>query len=337
MEEEVMSEAIVVTTIFSPSKAVAQFAALPRRTVFVAGDKKTPADWACRGARFISLSMQQESQFETLRMAPVNHYARKMAGYLYAMLEGCDAIVDTDDDNAPKEAWGFPPGCGSFDEVSTTSPFVNVYSYFTKARIWPRGFPINLISRKETRVSNLVRKEVRVGIWQGLADGDPDVDAIYRLTDNSPCYFDDRPPIVLPVGCVCPFNSQNTLFAGGEVYPLLYLPAFVSFRFTDILRGLVAQPILWSRQLRLGFTAATVVQVRNEHDYLKDFESEVPCYLFAEKIVEWVRAKVSSTLSVSENLMAAYEELHRHGVVKTQELRLLAAWLKDVAQLQSKA
>ena len=40
----------------------------------------------------------------------------------------------------------------------------------------------------------------------------------------------------------------------------MYLPTFVTFRFTDILRSYVAQPIMWNAGYRLGFTNATVTQ-----------------------------------------------------------------------------
>ena len=69
-----------------------------------------------------------------------------------------------------------------------------------------------------------------------------------------------------------------------EFFPLLYLPSFVTFRFTDILRGFVAQPILWKAGFNLGFTEATVFQERNAHNYVRDFESEIPMYLHTEKI-----------------------------------------------------
>ena len=51
----------------------------------------------------------------------------------------------------------------------------------------------------------------------------------------------------------------------------MYLPAFVSFRFTDILRGYVAQRIMWDYGLRLGFLPPNVFQKRNEHDLMADF------------------------------------------------------------------
>lgn len=78
---------------------------------------------------------------------------------------------------------------------------------------------------------------------QGLADENPDVDAIYRLTNDTPCYFDERAPVVLEAGTLCPFNSQNTA-TRRELFPLLYMPVFITFRFTDILRGLAAYEAL---------------------------------------------------------------------------------------------
>jgi hypothetical protein len=176
------------------------------------------------------------------------------------------------------------------------------------------------------------QKTVKVGVWQGLADGDPDVDAIYRLTDNRPCYFRERDPLVLGRGTFAPFNSQNTLFFQ-ELFPLLYLPAHVTFRFTDILRGLVAQPIMWEAGYQLGFTSATVVQERNPHDYLKDFESEIPCYLLAQKVVDVVSASVRKSVGISDNLFNAYEALLKKDIVRAEELGVLTAWLEDIRTL----
>ena len=161
--------------------------------------------------------------------------------------------------------------------------WVNIYHHFSDQPIWPRGLPLRNINDSRDKLQWQKEKiNQRIGIWQGLADEDPDVDAIYRLTSNTPCIFQKKEPVVLEKGTVCPFNSQNTAIQK-ELFPLLFLPSFVTFRFTDILRGIIAQPILWQHDYRLGFTEATVVQKRNEHDYFKDFESEVPMYLHTEK------------------------------------------------------
>jgi hypothetical protein len=169
-------------------------------------------------------------------------------------------------------------------------------------------------------------KKLQVGIWQGLADEDPDVDAIYRLTSDTPCIFQKRGSVVLEKATVCPFNSQNTAFRK-ELFPLLFLPSFVTFRFTDILRGIIAQPILWQHDYRLGFTEATVVQKRNVHDYFKDFESEVPMYLHIEKSLDAVN-KAMGSAAVKDNLYNAYEALLKIGVVNEKEMDVLGEWMK---------
>ncbi|MBA2242315.1 MAG: DUF288 domain-containing protein, partial [Chthoniobacterales bacterium] len=236
---------------------------------------------------------------------------------------------DTDDDNIPKAGWGWPETSGAFETTAEDLGFINVYRAFTREPIWPRGFPLERIKLPEAEPAKGQPKQVKIGIWQGLADGDPDVDAIYRLTSDAPCYFDGRPPLVLGAGTWSPFNSQNTMFVR-ELFPLLYLPAFVTFRFTDILRGLIAQPILWAAGYNLGFTSATVVQERNPHNYLKDFESELPCYLLVQQVADTVAATVRSGASIADNLVSSYEALLSRGVVKPEELRALHAWLLDL-------
>ena len=145
--------------------------------------------------------------------------------------------------------------------------------------------------------------------------------------------FDKGPPIVLAKGTWCPFNSQNTLCTRPELFPLLYLPAFVTFRFTDILRGYVAQPILQAAGYRLGFTCATVFQERNEHDLMRDFKDEI--LLPPRKKVHGDRGSSCSRQVVHHrhNLLTAYKALHAEGIVPDEELPLLEAWIEDVSNL----
>ncbi len=325
---------IVITSIFAPTEAVTKFAALPDYRLVVAGDKKSPADWQAAGVSYLDVPAQEALGFRLSEKLPFNHYGRKMMGYLHAIREGATVIVDTDDDNIPYEDWAFPALEGTFATAPADKGFINIYKNFTSHHIWPRGYPLDLILNKEHNLKEeeLQPQEAKIGIWQGLADSDPDVDAIYRLIDNTEIFFDKRDPIVLPEGTLCPFNSQNTLVRR-ELFPLLYLPAYVTFRFTDILRGLVAQPIMWAHGYRLGFTQATVLQVRNPHDYVKDFESEIPCYLHPNRVIAAVTRAISPDNTVSENLRRAYAELATENIVSAEELELLELWLTDLAAL----
>ncbi|SHL54076.1 STELLO glycosyltransferase family protein [Hymenobacter psychrotolerans] len=325
---------IVITSIFAPTKAVNKFATLPDYQLVVAGDRKSPAQWEAENVVYLSVQDQENMGMRMAEKLPFNHYGRKMMGYLHAMQQGAQIIIDTDDDNIPYDGWEFPAMEGEFATSQADRGFVNIYKNFTSHHIWPRGYPLDLILNQDHNIKEdeLTPQAAKIGIWQGLADSDPDVDAIYRLVDNTEVFFDKRAPIVLAEGTLCPFNSQNTAVRR-ELFPLLYLPAYVTFRFTDILRGLVAQPILWAHGYRLGFTEATVLQERNPHDYVKDFESEIPCYLHPNKVIEVVKSRISPDNSVSENLLRAYQGLQEVGIVSAQEVELLQLWLQDVAAL----
>lgn len=320
---------IIMTSINAPTEAVRKFGALSDWQLVVVGDKKTPSDWACEGVKFLSADEQASLGYSILEHLPWNHYGRKMIGYLYAIQQGAEIIVDTDDDNIPFDSWTWPTNEASFKTIDVDG-FYNIYREYTDDFVWPRGYPLNLIRSGSKAEPQL--KEQKVGVWQYLADEDPDVDAIYRLVFDKPITFNDGDPLVLEKGTICPFNSQNTLFQK-ELFPLLYLPAHVTFRFTDILRGLVAQPVMWTHDYKLGFGPASVVQKRNPHDYMKDFISEIPVYTHCEKVVELVQASLKPGQTLSENLQTAYEVLYEHEIVTKEELLLVEAWLADIKKV----
>ena len=322
-----MKKFIVITSIFKPTQAIESFSSLKDHQLIVVGDKKTPADWRYDNVIYLNVEDQLALSSSLANAIPYNHYGRKMLGYVYALKQGAEIIIDTDDDNIPYDGWKFPAFEGEFTSSAKDLGWVNIYHHFSDQPIWPRGLPLRNINDKRGKLQwQEGRQSQKIGIWQGLADEDPDVDAIYRLTSDTPCIFQKKDAVVLETGTVSPFNSQNTAIRK-ELFPLLFLPSFVTFRFTDILRGIIAQPILWQHGYKLGFTEATVIQKRNVHDYFKDFESEVPMYLHTEKSLEAV-SKAMSNASVKDNLYNAYEALLKINVVEEREMVVLNEWLK---------
>lgn len=87
---------------------------------------------------------------------------------------------------------------------------------------------------------------------------------------------------------------------------------------------------MWIEGYHLCFSQASAIQERNEHDYLKDFESEIPCYLYAQKVVDIANAAICGNSNLKDNLFRVYSELYRENIVKKQELNILEAWLKDI-------
>ncbi|MGN6802245.1 MAG: STELLO glycosyltransferase family protein [Ginsengibacter sp.] len=327
-----MKKFIVITSINPPTEAVKRFAKLKEYHLIVVGDKKSPETYTLDNCTFLSVKEQITNGFLLSKKLPFNHYCRKMIGYLEAICRGADLIVDTDDDNIPYDNWSFPGLKGDFDSLGDKAGFINIYELFTSKKIWPRGLPLSLINKK-TDLNALIKKsKCNVGIWQGLADEDPDVDAIYRLTDDSPCYFEKRDPVVCKSGTLSPFNTQNTLIIK-DLFSLLYLPTTVTFRYTDILRGLITQPIMWLYDYELGFTEATVIQKRNPHDYFNDFQSEIPMYQTIEKVIEIVHSSITKNVSIENNLFKSYEALHYKSIVAKKELDVLTVWLKDLSTI----
>jgi hypothetical protein len=329
-----IDRAVVITSIFDPGEAIRRFAALPDWQLVVVADRKTPPDWQQAGTRFLSVDHQRRMPFRIVDALPWNHYARKMIGYLWAAREGAQLIAESDDDNLPEKGWAFPAFTDTFEEIPANRGFVNIYSLFSDQVIWPRGLPLERI-RDRTAIlqpGELVRRPCEIGVWQALADDDPDVDAIYRLTVNAACRFSRRPPVALAGGTLAPFNSQNTAFRR-DLLALMYLPAYVNFRVTDILRSYVAQPIMWAAGYQLGFTGPTVRQARNAHDFMADFRSELPLYLEADAMMAFIRAAVKPGDTVTGNLHRVYAALVKQEMVGAEEMALVDAWLEDVAEL----
>jgi hypothetical protein len=170
-----------------------------------------------------------------------------------------------------------------------------------------------------------------------MADGSPDVDAVWRLVIGGEFSFPPGPSRLVPPRHWHPFNSQSTWW-WPLAYPLLYLPTTCSFRNTDIWRSLVAQRCLWEVGQGVVHHPPEVVQERNEHNLLKDFADEVQGYLRNEEIAELLEglSLLRGEEHMAANLHMCYEALCRREVLASEEMTLLEAWLQDVAQSRSR-
>jgi hypothetical protein len=326
---------IVVTTINPPTQTVRSVAKLCREgwACVVVGDTKTPADWHCDGVTYLDVAAQRRLFGAFADLVPYRHYCRKNLGYLYAVRHGARLILETDDDNFPYEETF---GKGLRREVGgrlLSGPgWVNIYRHFTAdPGIWPRGLPLDAIHDAGSITPLTALRDCPV--QQYLADNDPDVDAVYRLTRKDPLFFDrGAESVVLAADTWTPFNSQNTLFYR-DAFPLLYLPCYVSFRMTDIWRSFVALAALHHHNLSLAFHAATVEQLRNAHDLMRDFQDEVVGYLRNREIVETLRATLREAARGEDMARTAarlWDGLHEIGVIPERELPIVRGWFEQV-------
>lgn len=327
--------ALIVTSIFSPNgplRSLAEGAVAHNWDFFIIGDVLSPADFNLTGAKFYAIQTQRELPFKLSSICPERHYSRKNIGYLLAIKNGINVIVETDDDNLPKADFWLPRQKYSQGKLITGKDWLNVYHFFSKENIWPRGLPLEEIHSKKPFREFDLKQGTKCYVQQGLADGNPDVDSVYRMTQKLPVVFDKSESVVLDKGVWCPFNSQNTTWFH-EAFPLLYLPSYCSFRMTDIWRSFVTQRIMWECDWKLQYHNATVWQERNEHRLIRDFELEVPGYLYNNKIrglLEDLPLK-SGVGYIYENMLLCYEELVREMIITNEkEIDLLQAWISDI-------
>lgn len=325
----------VLTTIQRPTRSVRRLVARlrgERIPLVVVGDLEGPDAFDLEGVRFLSLDAQRDLPFSLARSLPTGHYTRKNVGYLAAIRSGAGCIYETDDDNSPGRGWTTRAERCAAAEVRDDG-WVNAYRLFTTERIWPRGFPLDAVVRSHERAPAVEdgASPVRAPIQQGLADGSPDVDAIWRLVLDRPFHFDGGPSVRLPPGAWCPFNSQSTWW-WPAAYPLLYLPSHCSFRMTDIWRSFVAQRCLWTMGHGVVFHAPEVEQERNPHDLMRDFRDELPGYARNRELCELLAGLDlrSGEDTVADNLRACYEALVRAELFPREELALVDDWLGDL-------
>lgn len=327
--------ALVVTSIAEPNAVLQTLARGCQERGYefiVIGDVASPADFQLEGCRFYGLTQQYETGLKLARLCPTKHYARKNLGYLLALREGATMIRETDDDNIPYEMFWEQPERQQSGSALAKHGWVNVYRYFSDSGMWPRGFPLEHVKDELPALAALPVEVNDCPIQQGLANENPDVDAIYRLVSSLPQSFRNGAGVALTEGSWCPFNSQNTSW-WRETFPLMYLPAFCSFRMTDIWRSFVAQRIAWTNNWSVLFHEPTVWQERNEHDLIRDFHDEIPGYLHNKAICEELEKLPlhSGVAELGENLQVCYEKLVSMELVDRKELELVAAWLGDIA------
>src|SRR5260221_6110815 len=98
--------ALVVTSISGPNpvlKALAEGAQRHQVRFIIIGDSKSPKQFDLPGCEFYSLECQRSLSFAYAKLCPEKSYTRKNIGYLLGLADGARFIVETDDDNFPRE------------------------------------------------------------------------------------------------------------------------------------------------------------------------------------------------------------------------------------------
>ncbi len=355
----------VLTTINGASEAVYQVVKLGTWCLVIVMDCKTPSNYDESGwiekqkkAHVVLLDMEYQENMSSrfVREIPWNHFGRKNIGYLYAIQHGAEVIWDFDDDNIPKNS-DIPPGKLNLDteaqmggrnrliEVLTprghTHQTFNPYPHLgaPTSPSWPRGLPLKDIKDQRSFNTTLVGTKIKkasLGVLQSLANLDPDVDAIYRLTMKIPFSFkhtEETRPLLVPRRVLTPYNAQATLYFKDAFWSML-LPITVTGRVSDIWRSFFAQHLFWDCGLSLAFSAQPiVVQNRNFHDYIGDLAAEDDLYKKGEQLVKFLLEWESDAETVQGRMQELFIALYEREYIEEQDVVLVHLWLDNLKKI----
>ena len=185
-----------------------------------------------------------------------------------------------------------------------------------------------------TKINLGESKNDKFFLQQGVCEGNPDVDAIFRLINLRINIKFKKNFEVNTNKSFVTLNSQNTVWFS-EAFPLMYLPVTCTMRCTDIWRGLIAQRILQNDNRKILFFGTTMRQDRNDHNLISDFRQEIPMYLMDQEIQNHLlKLKLKKGINnYLDNLNICYESLIKKNIISDNEKLFLKAWTKDYEKI----
>lgn len=265
---------IVTTTINAPTLATQKFSRMEGWTLIVVGDTKTPhLKYEELDCIYLSPNIQETIKKDLSDSIGWKSIQRRNIGFLYAYNQGADIVATVDDDNIPYDDWGKNLLVGQTIECDLYEPSQNVFdplSVTNTPDIWHRGFPIDLLGKRH-EVEYKGKTNRKVLVQADLWDGDPDIDAMARLTMKPIVKYDIESPYCS--NKIAPFNSQNT-FLSREVIPYYAVLPHVG-RMDDIWGSYILQHYFPNSVV---YNKASVYQDRNVQDLITNLEKEVIGY-----------------------------------------------------------
>jgi hypothetical protein len=290
-----MKKFIITTTINSPTKATIKFCEIAEKKDFqfiIIGDLKTPVDEYrkleknYKNVIYLSPSQQDELYPEISNLIGWNTIQRRNIGFIYAYQNNAEIVATIDDDNIPYDFWGDEIFVGKKMIVdlyeNTSCNYFDPISVTTHNELWHRGFPIEYLKVKndieykgKTEIVPLVQAE----FW----DGDPDIDAICRLSKKPIVKFEKFDTFTTKQ--ITPYNSQNTFLHRSVLKNYSVLP-FIG-RMDDIWGAYIQQ---FYHPESIIFTRASVYQERNPQDLIRNLENEIIGYRNTLKLLDDIQS-----------------------------------------------
>jgi len=278
-----MKKFIVTTTINKPTEATLKFCKIAQEknwTFVIVGDTKTPHDDYKKLEKdfnnviYLSPDKQESLYPELSATIGWRSIQRRNIGFVFVYDQGADIVATVDDDNIPYSTWGDEVLVGQEIEIDIYKhKNFNVFDPISPTNhndLWHRGYPIEMVPEKNN-IEYLGKDSRKVLIQADFWDGDPDIDALCRLSKKPIVKFNQFNPFGSPD--ISPFNSQNT-FLSREVLPY-YAVLPHTGRMDDIWGSYIVQHYF---PQSVVYNKASVYQARNPQDLITNLENEVIGY-----------------------------------------------------------
>ena len=339
-----MRLALITTTIYVP-KVLEQYRYLNKEVVFfVVGDRNTPHAEVrsfiegLGNAVYYSDTDQEKLGYKCSEIIGWNRIMRRNIALLEAIKWGADIIISVDDDNIPLSQEYFSDfirvltGPFSGLEVTSVDGWFNIGEYMIPP-IYHRGFPYEQRHIEHNYVMRQIQG-VKIGVAAGLWFGDPDIDAMERITNRpkvNQIAAIARRGLLVDTNLFAPINSQNTAFIA-ELAPLFMVWAGVG-RYDDIWASYFAQRIMRTLGYHVYYGPPFVCQERNIHNLWQNLRDEILGMEYTTRFCNDLLAAELSGASVLDKMEYLYGQLKDREYLPPVVYELGKAWCEDVRRI----
>ena len=339
-----MKTILITTTIYVPTVLRRYREIDPDVFFIITGDEKTPHDAVesfvreLGNAVYIGVAEQKMLGYGSSEIIGWNKIMRRNIALLEAIKLKPDIIVTIDDDNLPLDNDYFEtfsavvgkPFSGLM--ASSETGWFNVGEFLVPP-VYHRGYSYDRRELKnEFRM--LPVQDKKVGIAAGLWLGDPDIDAMERIT-NAPIVMQVsdvlRNGIIVDNALYAPVNSQNTAFVA-ELAPLMMVLVGVG-RYDDIWASYIAERVLRTLDYHVHYGRPFVWQERNPQNSWKNLRDELFGMEYTPRFCEDLDRIELPEGTVLDKLESIYKGLLSASYLPEIVLELGAAWCKDLRRI----
>lgn len=285
---------------------------------------------------YITLREQMKLGYHISKYLSFNSYARKNIGYLYAIQHGAKEIFEIDEDIVVSDLKSFNL---DFDNnkiyygIRNDSKMINPYFHFRERNIWPRGFRLSDIGfQHHNKFYTLDSKQLLLTplIYQGLINGDPDIDSIFQKTKISiESNFSSIDPLIYFPGQFIPINSKNTKYLY-DIFPFLVLFSTISEKISDILRGFILQYFAWRYNGCVIYHSSQNYRNKFNESKTSNFIEEKEIFFNLDKYLYIININSNLKMDQIDILFSMITNLVNFGFLGQKDLKIYKSYIDDL-------